>query len=105
MTAKEKELEAREKKLDEREAEIRAFGREVQEREIAVKQAESGLESGRIDYLFDSINKHRNQRVVVEVPQVVIPQTNKGNGTELLTAVMATLAALLSLTTLLVTAL
>ena len=104
MTAQ--EIEARARELDKLEDELRAHAREVQERELAVKQAEKGLESGRIDYLFDSINKHRDdRRVVVEVPQVVIPNAEKDSGMEILTAVMATLAALLGLTTLLITAL
>ncbi len=98
------ELERREKALDECEESLNRYAREIQERERAVlieeaRQAKSA-DTERLDYLFDLINQHKaNVRpVVVEVPAAPQPQTN---GVELLTAVMATVAAVVSVVTLL----
>lgn len=98
------ELDKREKALDEREAGLNAHAREIQERELAVKLAERRQarreDIERDDYLFPAINQHRAEYrpVVVEVPAAPQPQTN---GVELLTAVMATVAAVVSVVTLL----
>lgn len=94
------ELERREKALDEREAGLNAYAREIQERERNVKVAEDRITSRadieRDDYLFDSINRHQMacKPVVVEVP------APRGTDSPLdcLTAFMATLAAVFTLT-------
>ena len=93
-----------EKKLDEREESLNRYAREIQERERAVMNAEQRLshreDIERDDYLFPAINQHRAEYrpVVVEVPAAPQPQTS---GVELLTAVMATVAAVVGVVTLL----
>ena len=98
------EMDKREKALDEREAGLNAYAREIQERELAVKIEEKKQakrkDAERLDCFFDLVNEHKSEvrPVVVEVPAAPQPQTN---GVELLTAVMATVAAVVSVVTLL----
>lgn len=94
------ELDKREKALDEREAGLNAHAREIQERELAVKLAERRQaqreDIERTDYLFDSINRHQMacKPVVVEVPA----PRKTDSPLDCLTAFMATLAAVFTLT-------
>ena len=94
------ELDKREKALDEREAGLNAHAREIQERELAVKLAERRQaqreDIDRTDYLFDSINRHQMacKPVVVEVPA----PRKTDSPLDCLTAFMATLAAVFTLT-------
>ena len=95
------ELERREKALDEREAGLNAHAREIQERELAVKLAERRQaqreDIDRTDYLFDAINKHQ----LYKPPVVVVEPTVRAktdSPLDCLTAFMATLAAVFTLT-------
>lgn len=95
------DLEKRAMELDEREAALNADRREVLERERAVylkEQAQKREDIERTDYLFNAINQHRDsyKPVVVEVPSQ--PQAKLDSPLDCLTAFMATLAAVFTLT-------
>lgn len=94
------DLEKKEKELASMEEELQGYAREIQERERAVQAAEERItrraDIDRTDYLFDSINRHQMtcKPVVVEVPT---PQKTD-SPLDCLTAFMATLAAVFTLT-------
>ncbi len=92
--------------LMEWEEELNKHQREILERERAVQLAEQHLadrpDVERTDYLFDKINRD-NRKMFVEVPpvvQIVPPQTNH---IEPATFIMATIAAVGAIATLVVT--
>lgn len=95
------DLEKKEKELANLEEELQGYAREIQEREralqIAEHQAAKRADIDRDDYLFDVINRHQAsyKPVVVEVPT---PQTKVDSPLDCLTAFMATLAAVFTLT-------
>ncbi len=94
------ELTAKEIELANLEDELQDYAREILERERAVQVAEEKLSKNsdieRTDYLFDSINRHQMacKPVVVEVPA----PRKTDSPMDCLTAFMATLAAVISLT-------
>lgn len=96
------DLEKKAKDLANLEEELQGYAREIQERERAVQVAEENLakhsDIDRTDYLFDSINRHQAtcRPVVVEVPSQ--PQAKLDSPLDCLTAFMATLAAVFTLT-------
>lgn len=93
------ELTAKEKELANLEDELQDYAREILERERAVSAKEETLSKRsdieRDDYLFDAINKHQRPPVVVVEPTV---RTKVDSPMDCLTAFMATLAAVISLT-------
>lgn len=87
----EAEIRAKEKDLANLEEELQSYAREIQERD----RAESDID--RTDYLFDAINKHQ----LYKPPVVVVEPTVRAkvdSPLDCLTAVMATLAAVFTLT-------
>ena len=94
------ELRQKERELANQEEELHGYAREILERERAVQVAEEKLSKNsdidRTDYLFESINRHQMacKPVVVEVPA----PRKTDSPLDCLTAFMATLAAVFTLT-------
>ena len=90
------------------EEELQGYAREILERERALQAAEhekAETESvNRVDYLFDQVNRNQ-RRVVLETPPVIQISPPSVQHTDMLTTVMAALAAVASTLTLVLTAL
>lgn len=95
------DLERKEKELANWEEELQAHAREILERERALQTAERNAakrpDADRIDYLFDQVNK--NQRRMVLEPAPVI-QIAPAEHRDILTPVLAAIAAVASLVSL-----
>ncbi len=96
-----------EKELANWEEELQGYAREILERERALQAAEHEKAEtenvNRMDYLFDQVNR-KQHRMVLETPQVIqiAPQERRP---DTLTAIMAALAAVASMLTLVLPAL
>ena len=98
------DLEKREKELASLEEELQSYAREIQEREHALQIAEAAKrreDVTRTDYLFDRINRD-NRKLTIEVPPVIqiAPQPQQ-NSQDMITTLMATVAAIAGVATLL----
>lgn len=97
------DIEKREKELAQLEEELQSYAREIQERERALQIAETAKREDvtRTDYLFDRINRD-NRKLTIEVPPVIqiAPQPQQ-NTQDVITTLMATVAAIAGVATLL----
>ena len=98
------DLEKKEKELVSLEEELQSYAREIQEREHALQIAEAAKrreDVTRTDYLFDRINRD-NRKLTIEVPPVIqiAPQPQQ-NTQDVITTLMATVAAIAGVATLL----
>jgi uncharacterized protein (DUF3084 family) len=98
------DIEKREKELASLEEELQSYAREIQERERALQIAEAAKrreDVTRTDYLFDRINRD-NRKLTIEVPPVIqiAPQPQQ-NTQDWITTLMATVAAIAGVATLL----
>lgn len=98
------DLEKKEKELANLEDELQSYAREIQERERALQIAETAKrreDVTRTDYLFDRINRD-NRKLTIEVPPVIqiAPQPQQ-NSQDVITTLMATVAAIAGVATLL----
>lgn len=97
------DLEKKEKELASLEEELQSYAREIQEREHALRVAEAAKREDvtRTDYLFDRINRD-NRKLTIEVPPVIqiAPQPQQ-NPQDVITTLMATVAAIAGVATLL----
>ena len=98
------DLEKKEKELASLEEELQSYAREIQERERALQIAEAAKrreDVTRTDYLFDRINRD-NRKLTIEVPPVIqiAPQPQQ-NSQDMITTLMATVAAIAGVATLL----
>lgn len=98
------DLEKKEKELASLEEELQSYAREIQEREHALRIAEVAKREDvtRTDYLFDRINRD-NRKLTIEVPPVIqiAPQPQQQNTQDVITTLMATVAAIAGVATLL----
>ena len=98
------DIEKKEKELASLEKELQSYAREIQEREHAVRIAEVAKREDvtRTDYLFDRINRD-NRKLTIEVPPVIqlAPQPQQQNPQDVITTLMATVAAIAGVATLL----
>jgi len=98
------DLEKKEKELANLEDELQSYAREIQERERALQIAETAKrreDVTRTDYLFDRINRD-NRKLTIEVPPVIqiAPQPQQ-SPQDVITTLMATVAAIAGVATLL----
>jgi len=97
------DLEKKEKELASLEEELQSYAREIQERERALQIAEAAKREDvtRTDYLFDRINRD-NRKLTIEVPPVIqiAPQPQQ-SPQDVITTLMATVAAIAGVATLL----
>ena len=99
------DIEKREKELASLKEELQSYAREIQERERALQIAETAKrreDVTRTDYLFDRINRD-NRKLTIEVPPVIhlAPQPQQQNPQDVITTLMATVAAIAGVATLL----
>lgn len=99
------DIEKREKELASLEEELQSYAREIQELEHALQIAEAAErreDVTRTDYLFDRINRD-NRKLTIDVPPVIWIATPLQQNTpqDMITTIMATVAAIAGVETLL----